>query len=85
MPGATVRISETSRTVLRELARRTHATMQDVIEKALVDYRRRLFWEQAARDFRALRDDPETWAAEVAERERWDAALKDGLDEGSAQ
>ena len=84
MPGATVRISETSRELLRELARRTNATMQDVIEMALAEYRKRLFWEQAAHDFRAMRDDPEAWAEEVAERERWDATLKDGLNTGDA-
>ncbi|RJO67714.1 MAG: toxin-antitoxin system protein [Myxococcales bacterium] len=84
MPGATVRISETARDLLRDLARRTNATMQDVIEKALAEYRQRLFWEQARRDFQAMRDDPELWNAEVAERERWDATLKDGLDEGDA-
>jgi predicted transcriptional regulator len=80
MPGATVRITETSRELLRELARRTDSTMQDVIELALVEYQKRLFWEQAAHDFQALRDDPEAWAEEVAERERWDATLNDGLD-----
>ena len=84
MPGATVRISETSRELLRELAQRTRATMQDVIEMALAEYRKRLFWEQAAHDFQAIRDDPEAWAEEVAERERWDATLKDGLDAGDA-
>ena len=80
MPGATVRITETSRELLRELARCTDSTMQDVIELALVEYQKRLFWEQATHDFQALRDDPAAWAEEVAERERWDATLKDGLD-----
>ena len=80
MPGATVRITETSRELLRELARRTDSTMQDVIELALAEYQKRLFWEQAAHDFQALRDDPEAWAEEVTERERWDTTLKDGLD-----
>jgi len=61
MPGATVRISETSRELLRELAHRTRATMQDVIELALAEYRKRLFWEQAARDFQSLRDEPRTF------------------------
>jgi hypothetical protein len=54
--------------------------MQDVLERALAEYRKRLFWEQAERDFQALREDPEAWNEEVAERERWDAALLDGLE-----
>lgn len=80
MPGATVRISETSRELLRELARRTNTTMQEVIEVALTVYRKRLFWEQAARDFKTMRDDPDAWHEELAERERWDGTLNDGLE-----
>lgn len=75
-----MRISKMSRELLRELARHTNATMQDVIEQALAEYRKRLFWEQAERDFKALRDNPEAWSEEAAEVEAWDAALMDGLE-----
>ena len=80
MSGATVRINEASRELLRELARRTNTSMQDVIEEALVEYRKRLFWEQADRDFRAMREDGEAWQEEIAERESWDVTLLDGLE-----
>ncbi len=80
MPGATVRISESSRELLRELARRTNSTMQNIIEEALAEYKKRLFWDQAERDFQAMREEPDVWEAEVAEREIWDATLRDGLD-----
>ena len=80
MPGATVRISESSRELLRELARRTNSTMQNIIEEALAEYKKRLFWEQAERDFQAMREEPAVWEAEVAEREIWDTTLRDGLD-----
>lgn len=80
MSGTTVRISEASRDVLRELSRSTCATMQEVMEKALLEYKKRLFWDQAAQDFTALGEDPEAWRTELAERELWDATLGDGLD-----
>ena len=80
MPGATVRISETSRDLLRELARHTDTTMQSVIERALMEYRKRLFWDRAAEDFKVMRENPEAWKEEIGERERWDAFLMDGLE-----
>ena len=80
MPGATVRISERSRELLRELAQNTDTTMQSVIERALMEYRKRLFWNQAERDFSTMRDDPEVWNEEIAEREHWDVSLMDGLE-----
>ncbi len=84
MPGATVRISENSRDLLRELSRRTDSTMQDVIAKALDAYQKRLFWAQAEQEFRAMREDKDAWDAELAEREAWDTTLNDGLDSENA-
>ena len=80
MPGTTVRISDTSRELLRELAHRTGSSMQDVIAKALDEYQKRLFWAQAEHDFLAMREEKDVWEAELAEREVWDASLNDGLD-----
>ena len=80
MPGATVRISETSRDLLRELASHTDMTMQSVIECALAEYKKRLFWSQAEQDFKAMQGDPNAWKEEIAEREEWDTTLMDGLE-----
>ncbi len=80
MPGATVRISEASRELLRELARHTDSTMQSVIERALEEYRKRLFWNRAEEEFKTMRENPKAWNEEIAEREHWDASLMDGLE-----
>ena len=80
MPGATVRISERSRELLRELARHTDMTMQSVIERALLEYRKRLFWNRAEEEFKTMRENPEAWNEEISEREHWDTSLMDGFE-----
>src|SRR5436309_1936572 len=79
MSTPTVRISEASHRVLRELAEQTGQTMMDVLDKAIDAYRRKLFFEQLNAGYAELRADPEAWAAMEAERQLWDATLMDGL------
>jgi predicted transcriptional regulator len=81
MAGATVRVSEETRNVLRDLAARTGQPMQAILERAVEDYRRRCFFEEMNRAFAALRADPQAWADELQERATWDVALADGLGE----
>jgi hypothetical protein len=76
----TVRISEASHQILKELAERTGQTMTDVLAKALDAYRRRVFFEQLNAGYAELRADPEAWAEHLAEQKLWDATLMDGLD-----
>ena len=80
MSAPTVRISEASHQILKELAEQTGQTMMDVLDKALDAYRRKLFIEQLNAGYAELRADPEAWAEHLAERQLWDATLMDGLD-----
>jgi hypothetical protein len=80
MSAPTVRISEASHQILKELADQTGQTMMDVLDKALDAYRRKLFFEQLNAGYAELRADPEAWAEHLAERQLWDATLMDGLD-----
>jgi predicted transcriptional regulator len=77
--STTVRISESSHALLSELAERSQQSMQHVIAEALEEYRKRLFWQQARRDFEQLRSDPEAWQAEQKELAVWDQTIADGL------
>jgi len=81
MTSTTVRISPAAHDALRELATRTGEPMQMVLTKAIEHYRRQRFLDELDAAFAALREDPEGWAAELAEREAWDATLADGLDD----
>ena len=80
MSAPTVRISEVSHEILKELAEQTSQTMMDVLDKALDAYRRKLFFEQLNAGYAELRADPEAWAEHPAERKLWDATSMDGLD-----
>src|SRR5712692_1389591 len=80
MSAPTVRISEASHQLLKDLAEQTGQTMMDVLVKALEAYRRKLFFEQLNAGYAQLRADPEAWAEHLAERKLWDVTLMDGLD-----
>ena len=80
MSAPTVRISEASYRILKELAEQTGQTVMDVLDKALDTYRRKVFFEQMNASYAELRADPEAWAEHLAERKLWDATLMDGLD-----
>jgi hypothetical protein len=80
MAGPTVRISETSRQALRQLAERTGQSMQALLDRAVEEYRRKLFLDAVNAGYAALRSDPAAWAALQAERRLLDTTLLDGLD-----
>jgi hypothetical protein len=68
MSVRTVRISEASHQILKDLAEQTGRTMMDVLDKALDAYRRKLFFEQMNAGYAELRADPEAWEATDQER-----------------
>ena len=80
MSAATVPISEASHQILKELTEKTGEPMLQVLDKALVAYRRKVFFEQLDAGYAELRADPKLWAEVEAERKVWDATLMDGLD-----
>ena len=78
MQTATIRISESSRRILREISRRDKKSMQAVLDQAIEAYRRQSFLEGLSTDFDILRENEVEWQAEKAERSAWDTALADG-------
>ncbi|ABQ26160.1 hypothetical protein [Geotalea uraniireducens] len=80
MATATVRISESARQALREIARHDKKPMQTVLEQAIEFYHRKCFLEDLASDFAVLRENGPEWQAELEERSAWDAVQPDGGD-----
>jgi hypothetical protein len=76
-----VRISESTHAALRSLATEHGQTMQAVLDQAVEEYRRRSFWDQVEVAAADLRKDSAAWSQELAERQAWDAALSDGLED----
>ncbi len=75
-----VRVSENTHQLLRSLSTQEGRPMQDIIDRAIENYRRRAFLEGLSSDFRLLRSDAEAWKEHEEETALWDATLLDGLD-----
>ena len=84
MTTPTVRISNASRNILRELAAKEGASMQAIIDKAVESYRRQLFLEEVNKAYAALRQDTKAWSQIEKERAAWDTTLEDGLESAEA-
>jgi hypothetical protein len=80
MTTLTVRISDTSRNILRKLAAKEGASMQAILDKAVESYRRQLFLEEVNKAYAALRQDAKAWSQIEKERAAWDTILEDGLE-----
>lgn len=76
----TVELGKTSYRTLQELAARSGESIQEILDKAIEQYRRQTFLEEANQAYTALRNNPEIWADEIAERAAWDVTLADGLE-----
>jgi hypothetical protein len=80
MPGATIRISNASRNILRKLAAQEGESMQSVLEKAIETYRRQHFLKEINKAYSVLRQNHEAWTSMEKELAEWDATLGDGLE-----
>lgn len=80
MSTPTVRVSETTRRVLKEIAQETGQTMTETLEKAVDAYRRKVFFEQLNAGYAEWRADAKAWADMEHERQLLNNTLRDGLD-----
>lgn len=79
MPSTTVRIGDEARQALRQLADKTGESMQVILDRAIKQYRRQLYLEEANAAYAALRNKPDAWQEELDERSLWDRTLTDNL------
>ena len=82
MPTTTVRLTKETHLELRQIAKKEGQSIQAVLERLVSDYRRHAMLEEGNRAYAALRQDPEAWAEELAERSDWENTLSDGLKDG---
>ncbi len=80
MELCTVEIGNTSYKMLQEIAARSGESIPQILDKAIEQYRKQKFLEEANQAYTALRNNPEAWAGEIEEREAWDVTLADGLE-----
>jgi hypothetical protein len=79
MVYTTVRITASTRDILREMARIEGRPMQALLEEAVETLRRKRFLEEVNAGYASLRGDAKAWGAVEAERREWDHTLHDGL------
>jgi len=79
MASTTVRVTEHTHEVLRELAAATGESLQRVLEEAVERYRRERFFADLSAAYGRLAADPAAWKEELAERAELDGTLTDGL------
>ena len=77
----TIRVTRRTHATLTELAAKAGVSTQRFLDDLVEQERRRRFFDEADAAFRALREDPEAWAEELAERALWDQTLADGLED----
>ncbi len=80
MASLTTRIGESAHRSLRAMSKTTGRPMQEILDRAISEYERKLFWEQVDRAYRDLRKNPRLWRAELEERSLWERTLSDGLE-----
>ncbi len=78
--STTIRITDSTKDRVKAISEMTGKQMQAVVEEAVVEYERKVFWERTNERYAELRRDREEWARIEAEREGESGALRDGLD-----
>jgi len=81
MATTQVRVSNSTHKTLRSLSTEVGESMQTIIEQAVEQYRRRRFLEGLSQDFKALKEDSQSWQEELEERKLWDKTLLDGAED----
>lgn len=76
--STTIRVSEETRLLASELARRTGLQQQAVVAAALDAYDKSLFWDAFEHGYHHLAENEEAWASLQVERVGEAPALADG-------
>lgn len=77
----TIRVSREVYEALKSMARRQHGSMQEIVERAVKDYRKKQFFADLNSAYLRLKSDPGAWAEEEREREDWNGASGNGLED----
>ena len=75
--STTIRVADATKRRVRVLADITGKQMRAVVEEAVAEYERKMFWEQTNARYAELRRDRDEWARVEAEREGESGALGD--------
>jgi len=74
----TVRISKNVYNEVKDLAKLQNQNMQNVLEQAVKEYKKKKFFDNLNNSFAKLKTNPDKWKDEKEERKLWEATLSDG-------
>ena len=77
----TIRVKRESYDTMKLIAKEKKMTMQDILDEALKDYKKKTFFDNLNTAYTILKNDPKIRKEELKETEAWDNTLLDGLDE----
>jgi hypothetical protein len=80
MQSVNVRISSQSYQILKTLSQEEGQTMQNLLDDALENLRRKKILEATSLAFQRLKANKDDWQEELDERELWENTLVDGVD-----
>jgi hypothetical protein len=81
MASATIRIRPQTHAALKQIAEITGESVQDALDKAVEERRRKVYLEGLNADYAALRRDPKASAEFDADNALWDRTSGDGLED----
>lgn len=76
----TIRVKKELYDTVKSIAKEKNRNMQDILEQAIKDYKKREFFDSLNGAYARLRADSKAWAEEEKERAEWDATSSDGLE-----
>lgn len=75
-----VRIDFADKIILDELTTKTGESAPRLLHRAVTSLKKEIFFEQMNAGYKDLRNAPQAWATEMAERSLFDKTTGDGLD-----
>jgi len=79
MADVSVFIDSSTYKILQDLSAQTGRKTEEIVNKAVELYRRKLLLDKTNAAFTALKADSQAWKEEQEERATWDVTLLDGL------
>lgn len=76
----TIRVSREIYNDVKALAQNQHENIQDVMEHAVKEYKKKKFFDNLNAAYAKVQSDPAAWEEEQKERQIWDITLSDGLE-----
>ena len=79
--AATIRITSKSQRVLEQIAGVTGNSIQEELDRAIEERRRKVYLQGLAKDYAALKKNKKAWQELQAEHALWDTTTSDGAAE----